>query len=345
MIIYVIENKVNGKKYVGQHCGRKDARWKQHLNEALKKMNPKPLYSAIRKYGVDNFLYKVVEELDRNITQEFLDEREKFFVQHFDTYIANGKGYNLTLGGGGNMVTYCSTDRSERISQSLDNTDFAAYNPSTGELIDVYDRLTNNYNIPAIRRSAKDINNKMTGSYKVVDEYIWLTGPEGFNFPDSIKVINTVVQKKKAPRTYYTEIGQFTLSGFLVKVWDEPPYNVANEMGISYQSLLKALKGDQRVVGGYIWRRFSKEDSPDQIEGVVQRHVVQFSKRQLTNFPIFKIVNGREVMRYPSVMDAIIESNLPPTQILNSLEKGEKDSEGAMWKWIKRPSHIRHFLK
>ena len=61
----------------------------------------------------------------------------------------------------------------------------------------------------------------------------------------------------------------------------------------------------------------------------MEKHVITFSKRQLTNYPIYKIVSGREVMRYASVIDAIIENNLPPTEILNSLELGKNDSNGA----------------
>jgi group I intron endonuclease len=79
MIIYLITNTVNGKKYVGQHCGTTDSRWKQHLAAALKLEDPKPLYSAFRKYGVDNFTYEVLETLPKDANEELLDEREIYF--------------------------------------------------------------------------------------------------------------------------------------------------------------------------------------------------------------------------------------------------------------------------
>lgn len=343
MIIYLIENKVNGKKYVGQHCGRKDARWKQHLNEALKKQNPKPLYASIRKYGTNNFTYKVLEELDRTATQQLLDEREIYFIKEYDTYIKNGKGYNLTLGGGGNMVTYCATDRGEKTSESLDRTDFAAYDPETGELYDVYDKLDKNLNSSAIYRAAKyGQNSNENGIYQIVDGYIWLMGPENHRFPEKIDIKKTIQTKIRKPKEYSTEIAKYALSGLLVHIYDEPPMNVAKQLNISYPSLLKALRGDQRVVSGYFWRRFPKGTSPDQIEDKLENHVIKLSKRQITSFPIFKYVNNKEVMRYPSVMDAILDNNLAPTQILNSLELGKPDKNGFEWKWVKRPSHIRH---
>ena len=343
MIIYLITNKVNGKKYVGQHCGRKDSRWKQHLNEALKKQNPRPLYAAMRKYGTENFSYKVLEELDRMAPQELLDEREIYFISEYDTYIKNGKGYNLTLGGGGNMVTYCATDRGEKTSESLDRTDFAAYDPITGELYDVYDKLDKNLDKGAIYRAAKyGENSNENGTYKIVDGYIWLMGPENHRFPEKINIKDTQVAKKRKPRNYSTEIAKYALSGLLVNVYDEPPRNVANQLNMSYPSLLKALRGDQRVVSGYFWRRFPKGTSPDQIDDKLENHVIKLSKRQITTYPIFKYVNDKEVMRYPSVMDAILDNNLAPTQILNSLELGKPDKNGFSWKWERRPSHIRH---
>jgi len=344
MIIYLIENKINGKKYVGQHCGRRDARWKQHLNEALKLQNPKPLYAAMRKYGIDNFKYKVLEELPSNSPQKLLDDREIYFISQYDTYIKNGKGYNLTLGGGGNMVTYCSSERGDKVSEKLDRTDFAAYDTETGELVDVYDKIDKKLDKASIVRSAKQYNNKLDGTYKVIEGFIWVTSGEGERFPESLVIEKLIYPRTMKPKVYSTEIGQYALSGLLVHVWDEPPMNVAKQMNIPYPSLLRALRGDQRVVSGYFWRRFPKGQTPDEIDDKLENHVIKLSKRHLTNFPILKIVNGKEVMRYPSVMDAIIDSNVAPTQILNALELGKPDENSIMWKWVKRPTHIKHSI-
>jgi len=49
----------------------------------------------MRKYGVNNFRCYLVEETDSP------NEREKFWIQEFDTYAPHGNGYNATLGGDG----------------------------------------------------------------------------------------------------------------------------------------------------------------------------------------------------------------------------------------------------
>jgi group I intron endonuclease len=350
MIIYLITNTVNDKKYVGQHCGKKDSRWKQHLNSALKIQDPKPLYAAMRKYGVDKFTYKVLEDLPHNTTQELLDNREKFFIEYYDTYIKNGKGYNLTIGGGGNMITYCSTERGEKVSDKLDRIDYAKYDPNTGELLKVYDKLQkaareNNIQYPSqIAQSTVGENSDFDGVFQIVGGFVWLSGPEGHTFPKKIEITSLKQTRKNKTREYSTEIAQYALSGLLVHVWDEPPVNVANQLSIPYPSLLRALKGDQRVVSGYFWRRFPKGQSPDEIEDKMEKHVIKLSKRQITQFPIFKIVSGREVMKYPSVMDAILDNNMAPTQILDSLELGKPDKNNVEWKWVTRPTHIRHSI-
>lgn len=351
MIIYLITNKINQKKYVGQHCGTTDSRWKQHLAAALKLEDPKPLYAAFRKYGVDNFTYEVLETLPKDANEELLDEREIYFIKYYDTFIKNGKGYNLTLGGDGQIGTFCRTQTKEKMSNSMDKTNYGKYDPETGELIKIYQKLSDAAEENQIRNSGTipttaKFNKNEDGKYKAVGGFIWLSAPNGIELPISIvptgkKLKRKVITKKQE---YTTELAQYALSGLLIHIWDEPPRDVANKLSIPYKSLLDVLKGKRKIAGGYFWRRFSIGTSPDEIEDKMEKHVITFSKRQLTTYPIYKIVSGREVMRYASVIDAIIDSNLPPTEILNSLELGKTDSNGASWKWIERPNYIKHEL-
>lgn len=98
--IYCITNKINGKCYVGQSINITE-RWKSHRSRPF---NPKasqydsPFYRAIRKYGINNFIFTVLEECSK----EELDEREKFWIKKLNSY---DDGYNLTSGG-----SNCSTN-------------------------------------------------------------------------------------------------------------------------------------------------------------------------------------------------------------------------------------------
>lgn len=93
--IYKITNKINGKVYIGKTMHTVEKRWRQHChNYKRRKTEKRPLYSAMNKYGVENFTIEEIEECDH----VNLNEREKYWIQHFNSY---RNGYNATIGGDG----------------------------------------------------------------------------------------------------------------------------------------------------------------------------------------------------------------------------------------------------
>lgn len=95
--IYKIENKINGKVYVGQSVDVY-RRLKKHIWEM--KSNNSVLYKALQKYGTENFTYELIEECEI----EKLDEREMYYISKYNSYVGskNSNGYNLNMGGGVN---------------------------------------------------------------------------------------------------------------------------------------------------------------------------------------------------------------------------------------------------
>ena len=100
--IYKITNKINGKAYIGQSYDI-FARWKQHRNTTTTQSNGL-LYKAFEKYGIENFEFTILEELE--YVQDLLNEREKYWISFYHTYVDDpcGPGYNLTLGGEGMQI-------------------------------------------------------------------------------------------------------------------------------------------------------------------------------------------------------------------------------------------------
>lgn len=91
--IYEILNDINNKVYVGKTEGTIEKRFREHCQEALKKhCEKRPLYSAMRKYGIEHFFTRLLEETD------FPEEREVYWIAAKHAYT---KGYNATQGGDG----------------------------------------------------------------------------------------------------------------------------------------------------------------------------------------------------------------------------------------------------
>ena len=90
--IYKIENLINGNKYIGQSQNI-NQRWRSH--RAYAETKDTPLYKAIRKYGIENFSFEILEECKI----EELNDKEVYWINFYDSY---RNGYNQTIGGDGN---------------------------------------------------------------------------------------------------------------------------------------------------------------------------------------------------------------------------------------------------
>lgn len=93
--IYLITNKVNQKKYVGQTRTTIKERYKKHIKTS--RTSNRHLYCAMRKYGIENF---IIEELERVENDNQLDIREQYWISYYNSYY---NGYNETKGGSGNL--------------------------------------------------------------------------------------------------------------------------------------------------------------------------------------------------------------------------------------------------
>lgn len=94
MGIYCITNKLNQKKYIGQSINI-ESRWKKHIYSAFNKnVNADnynyPLYCAMRKYGLENFEFNILE----TVSYKLLDEKEIYWINKLNPE------YNQTKGGG-----------------------------------------------------------------------------------------------------------------------------------------------------------------------------------------------------------------------------------------------------
>ena len=91
--IYKITNDINQKIYVGKTERTVEERFLEHCRAFKRESCEKrPLYSAMRKYGIEHFHIELIEETDNP------EEREIYWIEKLGSF---KNGYNATLGGDG----------------------------------------------------------------------------------------------------------------------------------------------------------------------------------------------------------------------------------------------------
>lgn len=123
--IYRIINLVNGKSYIGQSTNIK-RRWNNHRSACFNTKDHAydyPIYKAMRKYGLNNFKFEVLEECKI----EDLDSKEREWINYFDTL---NSGYNQSIGGNGNF-NKLNNQKLISITNDIRNTSLSLYEIAT----------------------------------------------------------------------------------------------------------------------------------------------------------------------------------------------------------------------
>lgn len=97
MYVYTITNKINNKVYVGI-TNNYETRWRLHKQASVNKKHSeynKVLYKAFRKYGITNFTFEVLAEVD---SLEEAKCKEIEYITLFEC-LSTQNGYNVTKGG------------------------------------------------------------------------------------------------------------------------------------------------------------------------------------------------------------------------------------------------------
>jgi len=106
-IIYKIENRINGKIYIGQTKKSLKDRIYAHLK------GNSHVGNAFKKYGIDSFAISII---DRTASKKELHEKEKYWIKTLNCRSPNG--YNITSGGDGG-TDFCAEETKIKIRKSL----------------------------------------------------------------------------------------------------------------------------------------------------------------------------------------------------------------------------------
>lgn len=93
--IYKITNNITNEVYIGETTRTTDVRWKQHLYRAKNKRYTEYLYSAMRKYGTENFSVETIERCENK--DRFHRETDNIIKYRSYVGFEDCNGYNLVL--------------------------------------------------------------------------------------------------------------------------------------------------------------------------------------------------------------------------------------------------------
>lgn len=115
--IYCFENKVNGKKYVGQAVYMRNRLSTHECDCYGRKKYKSVFYDAIHKYGIEQFELTILEK-DLN-SKKKMNNKEKYYIEKLNSYANGGHGYNIASGGqsGRNNYYAMTEERREKARQ------------------------------------------------------------------------------------------------------------------------------------------------------------------------------------------------------------------------------------
>jgi len=228
--IYKITNCINEEIYVGKSKNPK-ARWRQHKSHS-KKRNTK-LYYAMRKYGVSNFLFDILEECN----EKNVNEREVYYVSSLNPY------YNMTNGGdgGGFLNKKHGNNWKSAIKQS--NSKKVACYDLNGNLIQTYDSCRDaSYDL--FGKECRGIDAVTRGEYQTYGGYQWKT------FKDVPKP-NIAPYKRTSHKI--KKIAKYSIDGKLIKMYDSMTV-AAKENDASTSKITLVCQNKRKTHKGYIWK-------------------------------------------------------------------------------------------
>ena len=243
--IYCVTNKVNNKIYIGQSIDI-ERRWDQHKYGKGNLI----LRNAIKKYGLYNFTFEILEEVDTfnknsdSIINELIDLEQKWFDK-YEPY-ERDNGYNIQKTSKPNI----SNSKNENIRKKISKIKID--NNHCGKTVIQYDLLGN-----FIKKWESAANIERTLGYKAENisacclkknnssnGYIWRFNNDKLTSEDIEKANKTIRLSK---------VRQYDLNGNLLNEYGN--ILIASKItGIKSAAIRKCCRGESKTSGGFIWK-------------------------------------------------------------------------------------------
>lgn len=240
MVIYGIENLINGKLYIGATKRNLSKRKYEHkLRLRTNKHKNSYLQNSWRKYGESEFRFFILEDGFTSLQE--LNDAENFWITILGTHFKN-IGYNLVRDDGGSKIF--SKDTIEKISKNnakywkgktlsedhkrnaVNNRDYKNGEEHSHYGLKYNDEWRNNI--------SKGRKGKCVGKENPF-----------YGKDHSKEVLNRLSKANSTPVNQYDKNGNF------IKEWDSIK---SAEKKLKVFNITKVCKGRQKTAGGFIWK-------------------------------------------------------------------------------------------
>ncbi len=285
MIVYLITNLVNDKKYVGITRRELKVRWYEHVKKSKQKnLSDASLHKDISIFGKNNFKIDVLENCSSE-NEMFLYERK--YISEYD---AMNSGYNCNSGGASGYLL--SDDSRKSQSQNSNSSKEVYVYDSSGSYLSTFHSVNEASRVLTI--DVRKLFRVLSGKRKKANNYI-------FSY---VKLCNNF----KLVDDRFVEIYKYDAFGnFLGK------YNSLNECslsnGMDRGSLSRVIKNKKHYIRGY----FYFNESFNNFDFSSVKFLSQYTR------------DGVLINKFLSVSDAIKETNISKTSIYRMINNKNKD--------------------
>lgn len=248
-------------------------RWKQHIYSA-EAGSHYPIHCALRKYGIENFSFSILEAC--KVSE--LNEKEIEWISKLNTY---GDGYNCTRGGDGCLkidyeqilslwndgngakeISEITNIASSQLTAILHSFDISKkeirerskkymkkpveqYN-FDGKLIAIYSCAEEAGNLLGINSHNIQSVCQRRPQYKSAGGFLWKY------VDDDVSIEFLMVRKNTFENPQQKTVYQYSLSGELLGEYSSTG-EASRQTGVNQQNISSVCRGQRAKAGGYIW--------------------------------------------------------------------------------------------
>ncbi len=217
--IYQIKNLINGHCYVGQSVDI-EKRWEDHtytVNNSKLLAYHYPLYRAIRKHGIDNFYFSVLEEVK---SSDDLTARELFWYDKLNP-------------------AYCQMSPQDNIS-SVRKRPVVAISPDTFEVVARYDSMV---------EAGKMVSTRPANIKRVCDGRSAKARGHYWCYETDIDTWTKPIDHKGGKAIYQID----KQTGEIIAEY-ESLSDAERKTGITFGNISNNIRGYNKSAGGYVWK-------------------------------------------------------------------------------------------